>query len=138
MNIVKFTYTKKKNNEKKEYLIMKIDIKDSVDHIGGLDLSKLSDEDIESVLKIQSVLELKTGEILNIGLLNKEDFLDLVNGEEYVAIIEDYKEKIKPYIKKAFRLFIKERIEELEDVIKHNNFFSIIINAKSKLNTKWE
>jgi len=74
MKIKKFKY----KDEERELFQMNNDEK----HIAGIDLTKLSDEEIKSFLKTQ----------------------------------KEYEEKIKPFVKKAYRNFIKENILNEEEI----------------------
>jgi len=47
--------------------------------------------------------------------------IDKLNDNElkqFIAIQSDYEEKIKPYVKKAFRKYLKEKIED--DILKED------------------
>jgi hypothetical protein len=55
VKIKNFEYKKKKSGEIKKYLLMLLDENES--HIGGIDFTKLEQDEIDEVIKIQSEYE---------------------------------------------------------------------------------
>jgi len=80
MTFKKFKYTKKSDNETKDYFVLVLDENKNPQHFGGIELGLLDDEEISQLITIQS----------------------------------KYEEAIKPFVKKAYRLFIEENINELD------------------------
>jgi len=74
MRFKNFTYTKKKDGETKNYLVMILNT--DAEHIGGIDLGKLEDKEITEVIEIQ----------------------------------KQYEKSLRPFIEKAYRLYLKENI----------------------------
>lgn len=81
MKVKKFDYKKKKDNNVNSYLLLMLDENET--HIGGIDFTKLEDEEIRHVIRIQSEYELK----------------------------------LKPFIKKSYRKYIKENIIDDNTII---------------------
>lgn len=74
MKFKSFTYEKKKDKLTKKYFVLILN--DSENHIGGIDLGKLEDSEIEVLLGIQ----------------------------------KEYEAKMEPFVKKAYRKYIKENM----------------------------
>ena len=79
MKFKSFTYVKKKDKETKRYLVLLT--REDQTHFGGIDLTKLEDEDIKILLDIQ----------------------------------KEYETKMKPFVEKAYRLYIKENVVDEND-----------------------
>lgn len=79
MKFKSFTYKKKKDNETKNYLVLIT--KEDDTHLGGIDLTKLEEKEIQILVDIQ----------------------------------KEYESKMKPFIEKAYRMYIKENIVDEND-----------------------
>lgn len=107
MKIKSFKYTKKKDGETKEYLVLVLE--EDEKYIGGLDLGKLEQQEITEATSIQIDLEaLKaqwSQEAQELG----------VDYEEYTKDKDTtwYAEQMKPYFKKAYRKFLVENVKHL-------------------------
>jgi len=112
MNIKSFIYTKKKDEQTKNYVVLVLDPpKDKLHLIGGIELSKLEDKEVKELLFLQNEYEIRIKDLQTKALKENLDFDHLISTDEYIDIQEAYKEKMHPYIKKAYRVFIKENIE---------------------------
>ena len=78
MKINHFKYKKKKTGEIKEYDLLVLNETDT--HKGGIDYSKLTEDEVKEVTKLQM----------------------------------EYEKALHPFVKKAYRSFIKENIEDNE------------------------
>jgi hypothetical protein len=55
MKFKNFTYTKKKDGETKNYLVMILN--EDTNHFGGIDLTKLNEKEISEIVEIQKQYE---------------------------------------------------------------------------------
>lgn len=106
MKLKSFKYTKKKDNKTKNYFIMLLE--ESDDHIGGIDFSKLEEDEIKRATDIQKKIEAqhlewtREAEEQDIKL---DTYLESKSSEK--AKLE---EELKPYVKKAYRKFLVKNI----------------------------
>jgi hypothetical protein len=80
MKFKNFTYTKKKDNETKNYFVLLLDESEDPNHFGGIDLGKLSEDEVTQVVEIR----------------------------------KKYEEAMRPFIKTAYRQFIKENATDVK------------------------
>lgn len=110
MTLKSFRYTKKKDGETKNYLVLILD--EDEKHIGGIDLSKLDDDEIKEVVEIQKEIEQqyirwqKEAEEADIELEA------LLEDSEASARKEELSSKFEPFVKKAYRKFLVENISQ--------------------------
>jgi len=79
MKFKNFTYKKKKDGETKNYLVLIT--RDDQTHFGGIDLTKLDEKEIETLVGIQ----------------------------------KEYETSMRPFIEKAYRMYIKENVVDEND-----------------------
>jgi hypothetical protein len=82
MKFKNFTYTKKKDGETKSYFVMILDENEDPEHFGGIDLGKLSEDEIKQVIDIR----------------------------------KQYETAMRPFVKTAYRQFIKENASDVKYV----------------------
>lgn len=113
MLVKNFKYQKKKDNEIKNYLVMILEEDDK--YYEGLDLSKLGEEEIEEAKNLVVQFEMKDAKWRREANSKKQDIKTYVEEDEEIQKdIDKYKEDLSPYIKKAYRKFLKENIIEDE------------------------
>lgn len=110
MKVKNFKYTKKKDGQTKVYLVLVLD--EDEKHIGGIDLGKLEKDEFESCLKTRTEFEVLENEIMVDALSEHKSFEEYVENDRRKSAILEYEEKMQPYIKKAYRKFLTDNIEE--------------------------
>jgi hypothetical protein len=116
MLVKNFKYQKKKDNEIKNYLVMILE--EDEKHYEGLDLTKLEDKEIEDAKNLVVQFEMKDAKWRREANNNGQDIKNYIEeNEDIQKEIDEYKENLKPYVKKAYRKYLKENIVEDE-----NNF----------------
>lgn len=110
MEFKNFSYIKKKDGETKGYLVLVME--DGENHIGGLDVGKLDDEEIKDALS--TAIKIETLE----RIWRQETKRDLSIEEMLEADpskkleIEPLRENLHRYIKKAYRKYLKSNIQD--------------------------
>lgn len=79
MTFKKFKYTKRSDNETKDYFVLVLDENKNPNHFGGIELGLLDDKEISQLITIQS----------------------------------EYEKAVKPFVSKAYRLFIEENVHDV-------------------------
>jgi len=109
MQFSNFDYTKK-NGEKNNYFILKIE--EGSKYTEGIVLTKLEDKEVEDLIDKYFKYEVKKKEITKLAEDTGQTF------EEYLESNQNIKMKydelyiaIKPYIKKAYRRFLSDKVE---------------------------
>lgn len=134
MNVRKFSYRKKKDEQEKTYIVLLLDPPDNKpDLIGGFDLTKLNDAEIAEIIKLVNEYETDIHILQTDALKRKMSFDEMVNGPDYLKTSEYYKEKTRPFIKKAYRLYIRDRITNNYDLDDIDHFVEKIIREKNSL-----
>lgn len=132
MKIKPFRYTKKKDGETKDYLVLVLE--ENEKYIEGLDLSKLDEKEITNATSTQIELE-----ALKLQWRQEAKVLG-IDYDEYVKDknTEWYGEKMSPHFKKAYRKFLKENIEPLFSGITDKNIPEYIqeLNADNSYEEK--
>lgn len=112
MKIIKFEYTKKKDEKTKSYIISKLDTPDGImDRTGGIDLSLLTEDEVSSLIKTQFEYHCELNKLIEESIKSGDTFKEMT--EKGSRLESDYKDLLNPYIKKAYRLFINERMDKI-------------------------
>lgn len=113
MKIKEFTYTKQKDEQVKLYTVLMLDPPEDKPHlIGGIDLTKLNDDETKELILMHYEYEVRLKNLQLEALKKPLAFESLIESHEYVDVIDAYKTKMQPYIRKAYRVFIKTRITQ--------------------------
>lgn len=110
MKFRNFLYTKKKDGEKKSYFLLELEANE--EYVEGIVLPELEDSEVEDLVKKAFHREVKyrewSAEAQKEGL-DVEDFL--ARHQDLNEERNEIEESIQPYIKKAYRKFLADRIE---------------------------
>jgi hypothetical protein len=110
MKFRNFLYTKKKDGEKKSYFLLELEANE--EYVEGIVLPELEDSEVEDLVKKAFHREVKyrewNAEAQEEGL-DVEDFL--ARHQDLNEERNEIEESIQPYIKKAYRKFLVDRIE---------------------------
>jgi hypothetical protein len=131
MNIVNFEYIKKKDGVTKEYIILVME--DNSENIEGIDFSKLNNDEVGQVIKLKHGYDFELNNYQNKALRDGLDFKSFVNNQSYKEMNDYYKEGLKPFIKKSYRKFIKERIKKYKPMDSLDYLIENIIKVKEKI-----
>lgn len=110
MTLKSFRYTKKKDSETKNYLVLVLD--EDEKHIGGIDLSKLDDDEIKETVDIQKEIDKQYNEWQKEAEEAGIEIDRLLENNEAKARKEELTVKLEPFIKKAYRKFLVENIHQ--------------------------
>lgn len=111
MKFSSFNYTKK-NGENNNYFILKTE--ENEDYVHGIVLNKLETEEIEDLMAKYFKYEVKQKEIEESAKSEGQTIEDyLAANQDVKEEYDSYYETIKPYIKKAYRKFIADKIQKL-------------------------
>lgn len=112
MKFRNFLYTKKKDGEKKSYFLLELESNE--EYVEGIVLPELEDSEVEDLVKKAFHREVKhrewKAEAQEEGL-DVEDFLS--RNPDVDKERNEIEESIQPYIKKAYRKFLADRIETI-------------------------
>jgi hypothetical protein len=138
MQNVIFKYKKKKDDQEKRYTILLLDlsIENHPNNFGGIDLTKLSDSEVEDILMLQYEYESRNRMIQNNSLKEDLTFNNILDREDYKELKENYKSKMSKYVKKAYRVFIRQNvigiIENIDNGGLCNCYIKKTVDSKNK------
>lgn len=110
MKFRNFFYTKKKDGERNSYFLLELESNEN--YVEGIVLPELEDSEVEDLVKKAFHREVKykewKAEAEKQGV-DLEEYLE--NNPELNEERDEIEESIKPYIKKAYKKFLADRIE---------------------------
>lgn len=111
MIIKHFKYQRKKDNQTNNYLVLVF--KEDNEYINGIDLGELDKNEIEQVVEIKKNFEATESSWIKKAAAANMSVKDYTNGPEVEKEVYEYSTKIKPYMDKGYKKFLKSNIKEL-------------------------
>lgn len=110
MEFKNFKYTKKKDGETKGYLIMVFE--DNDQYLEGLDLGKLKEPEIKEAFQVSIEREALEKQLQIEARERGVEYEDYISEPSRQEKLQELKEAMQPFVKQAYRKYLKSNIEE--------------------------
>lgn len=110
MEFKNFKYTKKKDGETKGYLVLVFE--DNDQYLEGLDLGKLEEPEIKEAFQVSIEREALEKQFQIEAEKQGVEYEDYIAEPSRQQKLQQLKEALQPFVKQAYRKYLKSNIEE--------------------------